>query len=136
LLVTILQGEMIGEFSGKITGIRVLPGGKMEASEQATGTLLGVEASWVATSTSTPMPTGIVMSEGEALVTTVDGEVVMIKKSGIGWSTGKGRKTSRRGVFFYQTLSQKFARLNKVVGVWEFESEENGDWHVKVWEWK
>jgi len=34
------------------------------------------------------------------------------------------------------TQSQKLASLNRVIGMWEFESEENGDWHVKVWEWK
>lgn len=129
-------GELIGEFSGKITGIRVLTQGKMEISEQASGRFLGAEAKWVATSTSTPMPNGVVMSEGEALVTTADGDTVKIKKSGIGWSTGKGRSASRRGVFFHSTQSKKLARLNRVVGVWEFESEENGDWHVKVWEWK
>ena len=131
-----MLGDMIGEFKGQVTGVRILSGGKVETSEQASGNILGNLATWLATSTSTPMVNGVVMAEGEALVTTEDGEVVMIKKSGIGWSTGKGRKATRRGVFFHATKSQKLARLNKVVGVWEFESEENGNWHVKIWEWK
>lgn len=131
-----MLGELIEEFSGKVTGIKVLSEGKLEVSEQASGTVLGVEATWIATSTSTPLPNGVVMSEGEAIITTIEGEIVLVKKSGIGWSTGKGRKASRRGVFFHNTQAQRLSRLNKVVGVWEFESEENGDWHVKVWEWK
>ena len=64
------------------------------------------------------------------------GDVVMVKKSGIGFSTGKGRKTTRRGLFFHMTKSQKLDSLNRVVGVWELESEEDGNWYVKIWEWK
>jgi len=131
-----LIGEVIAYFKGKITGVRVLSGGKIETSEQGLGSILGTEATWLATSVSTPMSNGILMGEGDALVTTKDGEVVMIRKIGIGWSTGRGRKANRRGVFFHMTQSQKLASLNRVIGMWEFESEENGDWHVKVWEWK
>ena len=130
-----LLGDLIEEFEGQVTGVRVLGGGRVERSERAAGKVLGVKASWLATSISTPMPNGVVMAEGEALVTTEDGDTVMIKKSGIGWSDGKG-KSIRRGIFFHSTQSEKLSRLNKVVGIWEFESEENGNWHVKVWEWK
>jgi hypothetical protein len=34
------------------------------------------------------------------------------------------------------TSAPKLASLNKTVGVWEWESEENGDFTVKVWAWK
>jgi hypothetical protein len=130
-----MLGDMIGEFKGQVTGVRVLSEGKMETSERASGSILGVDATWLATSISTPMPNGVIMAEGDAVITTVEGDVVMVKKSGIGWSDKKGRKT-RRGVFFHMTQAQKLDRLNKVVGVWEFESEEDGNWHVKIWEWK
>ncbi|HLN46579.1 MAG TPA: hypothetical protein VK209_12810 [Candidatus Sulfotelmatobacter sp.] len=131
-----MLGNLIGEFKGRITNVRILPEGKKETSEQASGNILGIEATWLATSISTPMPDGIIMSDGNAIVTTKDNEVVMIKKSGIGWSTGNGQKSSRRGVFFHMTQSQKLACLNRIVGVWEFESEEDGNWHVEIWEWK
>jgi hypothetical protein len=131
-----MLGDMIGEFKGQVTGVRVLPEGKIETSERASGSILGVDATWLATSISTPMPNGVIMAEGDAVITTIEGDVVMVKKSGIGLSAGKGRKASRRGVFFHMTQSQKLDRLNKVVGLWEFESEENGNWHVKIWEWK
>ncbi len=131
-----MLGEMIAEFKGKVTAIKVLSEGKTEVSEQETGSILGNEATWLATSLSSPASNGVSKSEGEAIVTTANGDVVLIKKSGIGWSKGMGRKASRRGVFFHSTQSQTLARLNRVVGVWEFESEENGDWQVRVWEWK
>jgi hypothetical protein len=129
-------GKVIAEFKGKTTGIRVLSEGKVEASEQGSGSILGIEASILATAVSTPMPNGVTMGEGDALVTTIDGDVVMVRKSGIGWSTGKGRKASKRGVFFHLTKAQKLARLNKVVGMYEYESDEKGDWTAKIWEWK
>lgn len=104
-------GELIAEFRGTTTSVGVLSEGRVEASEQGSGTILGIEATIMAAAVSTPMPNGIVTGEGDALVTTVDGEVVMIRKSGIGWSTGKGRKASKRGVFFHLTQSQRLARL-------------------------
>lgn len=127
-------GELIAEFRGMTTGVRVLSEGKVEASEQGSGSILGMKATILTTAVSTPMPNGVLMGKGDALVTTVDGEVVMIRKSGIGWSTGEGRKASKRGVFFHLTQSQKLARLNKVVGMYEYESNEKGEWTAKIWE--
>ena len=129
-------GELVIELRGKVTAVRVLPDGRTETSEQGAGSILGVEATWLATTVSTPMPNGVVMGEGDGIITTIDGGVVVVRKSGIGWSTGKGRKASRRGVFFHATQSQKLARLNRVVGMYEFESNEEGDWTAKIWEWK
>ena len=97
--------------------------------------MLGIEATWVATTLSTPRSNGVVMGEGNGILTTVDSDVVMVRKIGIGWLTGKGRKASRRGVFFHTTQSQKFGRLNRVVGMYEFESDEQGNWTAKIWEW-
>ena len=85
-------GEIIAEFNGKTTSLRVLPEGRVEASEQGSGSILGVEATILATAVSTPMQGGVALGEGDALVTMVEGEVVRIRKIGIGWSTGRGRE--------------------------------------------
>ena len=82
------------------------------------------------------MSNGVVLGEGNGILTTVDGDLVMVRKIGIGWSTGKGRKASRRGIFIHATKSQKLVRLNRVLGTYEFESNEAGDWAAKIWEWK
>ena len=37
-----MLGELIGEFKGRNTAYRVLPDGKMEASAQGTGKILGM----------------------------------------------------------------------------------------------
>ena len=32
------------------------------------------------------------------------------------------------------TKSEKLTRLNKVIGISEFETDKNGDWTLKIWE--
>jgi hypothetical protein len=130
-----MLGNLIGEFKGKTTGYRVLPDGKSELSQQGAGKILGIEASIATTGVITPMPNGVLMAEANGLTTTMDGDVVMVKIDGMGWSTGKGWKSSMRGASYQMTQSQKLARLNKVVIVWELDSDENGDWTLQLWEW-
>ena len=44
--------------------------------------------------------------------------------------------TSFRYSLLMQTSSARWARLNKVVGVGEWETDANGDAHGQLWEWK
>jgi hypothetical protein len=129
-------GEMIGEFSGKTIGMRVLSGGKTEITGTGPGKILGCEATTVFTGVLTPMPNGVQMVEGDGLITTTDGDAVMLKITGIGWPTGKGWKGSFRGATYQMTQAPKLARLNKIVSVYENDSDENGDFKLKIWEWK
>jgi hypothetical protein len=62
-----MLGDMIGEFKGQVTGARILSGGKVETSEHASGSILGTQATWLATSISTPMPNGVIMAEGGSI---------------------------------------------------------------------
>ena len=129
-------GELIAEYKGKITGTRVLADGKMESSFAGAGKLLGKEASLMATAVFALMPNGVNMIEGNGMEMTAEGESAMHQFNGIGWSTGKGMKSSNRGAVYFMTSSPKLVSLNKTVGVWEWESDENGDFSVKVWAWK
>ena len=49
---------------------------------------------------------------------------------------GRGQATSWRGPTYYQTTSQKLARLNEVVVIYEWEVDENGNIQGDFWEWK
>ena len=129
-------GELIAEFKGKATGTRVLGEGKMEGSSTGSGTILGKEATEMDTAVLTWMPNGVMMAEGNAMIMTTEGETVMLMANGIGWSTGKGLKQSGRGACYFMTSSPKLASLNKTVGVWERESDEMGNYTIKVWAWK
>jgi hypothetical protein len=131
-----LSGELIAEYKGKTTGTRILADGKIEGSYAGAGKLLGKEASLMATAVFALMPNGVNMIDGNGMEMTAEGESAMHKFYGIGWSTGKGWKSSNRGAVFFMTSAPKLASLNKTVGVWEWESDENGDFIVKVWAWK
>ena len=131
-----MLGPQIGEFKGKTTGVRVLSDGKMELSQQGMGKVKGIDASIVSTGVSSQMPNGVLMVDANGSLMTVDGDIVMIKINGIGWMLGKGWKASYRGASYQMTMSQKLADMNKIVCVWELESDENGDWILKFWEWK
>ena len=43
---------------------------------------------------------------------------------------------SYRGAIFYQTSFEKWARLNRVVAVFEYEVDPQGNTKAHMWEWK
>ena len=129
-------GELLGEVKGKLTGTRILADGKMEGSSTGMGTILGKEATSMDTGILTLMPNGAIMMEGNGVFMTTEGEMVMTKINGIGWFTGKALKSTARGACYFMTTAPKLASLNNTVGVWERDSDENGDWNLKVWAWK
>jgi hypothetical protein len=129
-------GEVIAEFKGTQTRSRVLADGKLKGSSTGSGTVMGKEAMELDTAVLTPMPDGTLMIEGNGMIMTVEGETVMVKNEGLGWLAGKGFKSSGRGALFFMTSSPKLASLNKIVGVWEREADEKGDFTIKIWAWK
>ena len=135
-----MLGEQIGEDTGQITGMRVLPdegaGPKVEVSFQTSGTILGIHESNMGTYLLTARPDGTTFSEGQGIITTDDGEVVTWRGQGVGRPTGHGMATSARGAVYAQTTSERLARLNGIAGVFEFESDESGKVAGKTWEWK
>ena len=74
--------------------------------------------------------------EGQGFRTTKDGDVVSFKFQGVVLPTGPGWAGSFRGTAFYWTSSQKLAAANRVAGVYEAQSDENGNLRVKSWRWK
>jgi hypothetical protein len=128
-----MMGDLIGEFKGKNTGWRVLPDGKIETTAQGTGKLLGIDAFLVSTSVGT-MAKGIFMGEVNSVFTTMEGETITSKGVAVGYPSGNGGAT--RAASIHTTQSQKLARLNKVVGMHEYETDMNDSWTGKIWEWK
>ncbi|HEV8387858.1 MAG TPA: hypothetical protein VGQ03_09570 [Nitrososphaera sp.] len=129
-------GEYIQESKGKVTPLRVLENGKMEASFQATGKLLGVEVSEFYTGVTTPQPGGALYMEGDGIITSTAGDSEVLKFRGMGRSTGAGFKASYRGSTFCQTASSRFAKLLNIMTVWEVDVDEAGNFLLKIWEWK
>ena len=128
-------GDLAFEETGKFSGIRALPDGKVEATYLGTGKLFGVDYSSIYTGVATPHG-GTFIGEFIGSCTTKDGDIVGVRAHGRGRPTGSGLKASWRGGVIWQASSSRFVRLNTVPGVWELEIDEAGNFQLKVWEWK
>ena len=134
-----MQGDKIGEESGKVTSQRVLPnpGGspKMETSFQVTGTLLGTSHTTRATYVAAMRPDGILYGEGQGIVISKDGDMATWVGSGVGTIKNDG-SVSYRGAIYYSTASAKWSRLNSVAAIFEYEVDAQGNTRAQIWEWK
>ncbi|MEV7522306.1 hypothetical protein [Streptomyces sp. NPDC091371] len=134
-----MLGELIGEEQGETTGIRVLStdGGHavLEASFQATGTLLGASAKDMGTYESVTRADGTLFGQGQGITMTADGETLSWHGDGVGHFTESGG-VSWRGAIYYETTAERFAQLNSIAAVYEFETDESGRITAKVYEWK
>ncbi len=134
-----MLGEKIGSETGKVTGQRVVanPGGgpKMETSFQASGKILGVSETSRATYWSVMRPDGTVYGEGNGIVMGQGGETATWIGQGVG-TFKKGGAVSYRGAVYYQSASPKWAQLNNVAAVFEYEVDAKGNTKSQLWEWK
>ena len=137
-----MLGDVICEERGKLSGLRVLShegtGPKVEVSFQATGKILGVDASDIGTYWTIVRQhgNGVMYGQGDGVLMTQGGEMVTWSGNGVGRFTGQGSGVSFRGVVYYQTASERFSRLNGLAAVYEYETDAAGNVGLKVWEWK
>ncbi len=134
-----MQGEKIGEESGKVTSRRALPnpGGspKMETSAQTDLTLLGVKATNTVTYWSVVRPDGTLYGEGQGIVLSKEGDLATWVGQGVG-TINKDGGVSYRGAVYYQTSSARWSRLNSVAAIFEYEVDTEGNTRAQLWEWK
>jgi hypothetical protein len=134
-----MLGDKIGGEKGKVTGRRVLanPGGNatMETSFEATGTMLGVKERSRTTYTASLRPDGTLYGEGNGIVMGDGGELATWTGQGVG-VIGKNGAVSFRGAVYYQSASPKWARLNTVAAVFEYDVDAQGNTKSQLWEWK
>ncbi len=128
-----MLGELVGEFKGRNIGWRVLPDGKIETTAQGMGKILGVETFTLSTSIGT-MVNGIFMGEMNSAFTTMEGDTIMAKGVAVGYPSGNGGAT--RAASIHMTQSKKFERLNKVLGMHEYQTDMENNFVGKIWEWK
>lgn len=132
-----MLGELLGENSGRRVVRRVIEVNPptVEVSFEETGKWLGIATTGLGTYTSVIRPDGTFFGEGQGLIITADGEGVTWKGSGQG-KPNQGGSIGYRGILYFQTTSQKLARLNTAPGVFEYEIDPEGKTRTKVWEWK
>jgi hypothetical protein len=137
--VTML-GDKLGEANGTLAGVRVLSveegSPKLEISMRGSGSVLGVAFTDMITYSQVVRPGGIYYGEGETVWLTEDGEVSTWKGFGVGKPTGPGFSSSLAVAGSVQTASTKLARLNGVATVVEYNTDESGNYHWTLWEWK
>jgi hypothetical protein len=66
---------------------------------------------------------------------TEDGEVATWRGADVGRFTGQGGAVSRRGAIYFQSTSERLARLNGIAVVFEFETDQSGKVAAKSFEW-
>ena len=135
-----MLGELLGEAAGKITGTRVLPSEgqqiKVEVSFQGSGTLLGEAITSIGTYWHTIRPEGVVYGEGHVLMMTQDGAIADWTGFGVGRPTGPA-PAAHYGVYgAFLAGSGRLAYLASVANASEYEVEQDGSYHWKLWEWK
>ncbi len=135
-----MLGELLCEETGQVTGMRVLPpeGGdvKVEISLRSEGRMLGVEETSNWTYWSKTRSDGTIYGEGVGFMTTKDGDLVHLTGNGSAKSVGPDGSIQYRGAIHFHTASEKFARLNGAVGVYEYDVGADGNTTIKLWEWK
>jgi hypothetical protein len=135
-----MQGELIGEFKGKITGYRIteilINGPKSEISFKQMGKLLGVECMDRATYWGVMSGPDVMYGEGQGAIMSISGEMAMYRATGT-MKMVKGEKMPVwKGVIYFQSQTPKLSALNGKAIMYEYEIDENENTHVKLWDGK
>ena len=115
-----MLGEQIGEERGRITARRVLPSGgygpKVEVTFEASGKVLGADATDLGTYWSVVQPNGALYGEGQGVITTPQGDVIQWIGAGRGHFTEQGG-VSFRGAVYYQTTGFLALSITALIAV-------------------
>lgn len=130
-----MLGDVVYECKGKLVGMRVLPDGKLEDSGIMQGIFLGEEFSGMWTAVAEVRPDGTGYSDIRGFYTTKGGNMGKFMGNGNGIHKPDGSMIYRGGVC-YLSPPGKYSRLNGIAVVYEYESDKDGNYQMKGWEWK
>ena len=133
-------GDLVLDETGTVTGIRVLStdasGTTLEVSLRSTGTIRGVAQTSMWTYTQLMRPDGSIYGEGRGVMTTQDGDVIQLVGHGSGRVPAPGASTQFRTMLHPHSTSAKYADLNGIGLVGNYEAAADGSAVNKRWEWK
>ncbi|HEU4985193.1 MAG TPA: hypothetical protein VFT58_06085 [Nitrososphaera sp.] len=131
-----MQGDLVFDEKGKVTGRRVLDAMTMEVSFETKIKVKGVDGVNMGTYTSTMMQDGLMYGQGQGCMMSNDGQMVTWKGNGMGKLIQNG-KIRFAGAIYLSTQSKgSLASLNGVAVVFEHEGDMEGNVSSKGWEWK
>jgi hypothetical protein len=135
-----MLGEMLGESSGRLSSVRVLPTEgqeiRVEVSFQGRGSLLGETITDMGTYWQTIRLGGVLYGEGHVLMMTQGGDIADWTGFGVGTPTGPAPAASYGVCGSFRTAPQKLARLRRVATATEYDVQADGSYHWRLWEWK
>lgn len=133
-------GNLVLDETGSVTGVRVLSndatGTTMEFCLQLTGTIRGVAETTLWTYTTLTRPDGSIYGEGQGVMTTQEGDVISLKGHGSSKAVGPGETTRFSTMLHAHSASAKYADLNSIGLVGEYDVAPGGSATNKNWEWK
>ena len=133
-------GDLILEEVGQMTGTRVLStdasGTNLELSLHLTGTIRGVPETTMWTYTTLTRPDGSIYGHGQGIMTTQDGDVVHLIGHGSAEAPPAGGTARFCTMLHPHCTSAKYADLNTIGLVGEYEVAPDGSATNKAWEWK
>jgi hypothetical protein len=135
------KGEQIGKEKGRITCQRIIEventdrGPTIETNFSANAKFKGVDAVDTVTYWTIPSINGMSYSEVKGVIMTIDGsEVATFTAYGIGRLIDSGR-VRLSGISHYSTRSvSKLAFFNNFAGIFEYESDGQGNISSRLWE--
>jgi hypothetical protein len=134
-----MLGEQLGQASGKVTGIRVIPTDgpetKLEISFQGTGKMLGLDIMNIGTYRQVVGDDGVIRGDGEVVVITADGQSAHWVGFGVGHPTGPSPKSHFAVCGYFKEASEQFRQLTRVANVVEYEVPEDSEFRGEMWEW-
>jgi hypothetical protein len=136
-----MLGDAIGHAKGRVVSTRVLPPVEnevvLEISFQGIGEMLKVPFNDMGTSKLIFRSDGMIEAQdGHVVMFGPKGEIARLHSAGLGKLTGpvpEGRYTST-GMF--ETTAACWKHLNQIIGIFEFIVDHEGNYNVKIWEWK
>jgi hypothetical protein len=134
-----MLGEMIGECTGKVAGVRVISTGeqetKLEVSLTGQGSLLGQAITDFGTLVQAVRPGGLLIGDAHHVMMTASGEVGDWSGGGVGQPTGAGFKSSWGGYGRFNSPQGAIKPLEAFVTAIEFDVEEDGSYRWRMWAW-
>ena len=134
-------GDLILDETVAMTGgVRVLPndepGTKVEICAQGVGTIRGVAETSMYTYTQLQRPDGSIYGEGRGIITTKDGDVIVVTATGSGKVPAPGGAIKFRTMVHVQSAPAKYADLQGIGLAGEYDVQPDGGATHKCWEWK
>ena len=133
-------GALVYEETGKVTGTRVLSsdasGTKLEVDLQTAGQIRGAAQNCLWTYTQLTRSDGSIYGGGQGVMTTQDGDVIHLIGHGSAQAPPPGGTVRFLTMLHAHSASAKYADLNTIGLVGEYEAAPDGAATNKTWEWK